>query len=153
MNNISSLLVRHARGADAATIVGFNQAMAMETEALELLVPTVSAGVDAVLRDPAKGFYLLAEMEGRACGALMVTSEWSDWRNGAIWWIQSVYVLPDARGRGVYRALHEKVVDMARNRGARGLRLYVEKSNGPAQNVYRCMGMARSGYLMFEQEL
>jgi len=153
MNQTPRILVRPARNADASAIVGFNRAMALETKDLELIGPTVSAGVGAVLADPGKGFYLMAELDGRPCGALMVTPQWSDRRNGPMWWIQSVYVVPDARGSGVYRASHDTVLSMACNSGLRGIRLYVEKSNAPAHNVYQSMGMRPSGYLMFEQEV
>lgn len=145
-------VVRSARPDDAALIAGFNLAMARETERRELDPPTVARGVAAVLADDAHGFYLLAELDGAVAGALLVTYEWSDWRNARMWWIQSVYVVPAARRLGVYRALHAHVCAQARTHGACGLRLYVEKDNRAAQHVYRCMGMQASHYHIYEQE-
>lgn len=145
--------VRRARARDAATLAGFNRAMARETEALELVPHTVIAGVQAVLSDPARGFYFVAELEERPIGALMVTFDWSDWRNAEVWWIQSVYVTPEHRGRGALRALHDAVCQHAHERGGVcGLRLCVEKHNRDAQNAYRALGLRWSDYRLFEQE-
>ena len=111
---------------DAATLAGFNQAMALETEARVLADEAVLPGVEAVLRDAGHGFYVVADTGGEVVGSLLVTYEWSDWRNGRIWWIQSVYVRSEHRRRGVYRALHEFVRARARSTGGVvGLRLYV----------------------------
>ena len=146
--------VREARHADAALIAGFNRAMARETEGRDLPAHTVRDGVAAVLADPQRGVYLVAELQGRVVGALMITYEWSDWRNGNFWWLQSVFVSPEARGHGVYRALHSAVVQAARERGGVcGIRLYVEKDNRTAQNVYRSMGLQATDYHLYEQEL
>src|SRR5437899_514915 len=101
--------------------------MALETEGLRLAGSVVKAGVLAVLRDPAKGFYLVATSRGRVVGQLMVTFEWSDWRNAHWWWIQSVYVEPGARRRGAFRSLYREAVARARREGAHGIRLYVER--------------------------
>lgn len=132
-----------------------NVAMAAETEALALDPERVLRGVEAVLRDPGKGFYLVAydAESGAVAGQLMVTYEWSDWRDGMQWWIQSVHVVPAWRRRGVYRALHEAVVARARAAGAVGVRLYVAGENVGAQRTYVALGMTETHYRLFEQEL
>jgi GNAT superfamily N-acetyltransferase len=149
----SPLLVRAARPEDHALLVEFNRAMARETESLELDLERVSRGVRAALLDPSRGFYLIAEHAGRPAGGLMVTREWSDWRDGWVWWIQSVYVAPHARRRGIYRALHGQVLREARARGdVVGVRLYVDRANRGAQATYAALGMQPSHYLMFETD-
>jgi GNAT superfamily N-acetyltransferase len=146
--------VRAATLADVPSLVRFNRAMARETEALTLDPTLLEAGVGAVLADSARGFYLVCELEGRMAGSLMVTPEWSDWRNAWIWWIQSVYVEPECRRRGVYRALHGAVVERAQQAGdVRGVRLYVERENHGAQDTYAALGMSRSRYDLFEVDL
>jgi GNAT superfamily N-acetyltransferase len=148
---MSDLLIRAATPSDADTITRFNLAMAHETERRALDEQTVRAGVLGVLNDPTRGVYYVAERGGNLVGQMMVTYEWSDWRNGVFWWIQSVYVRPEARGAGVYRALHEWVAQLARrNERVRGLRLYVERENVNAQRVYERMGMSRTRYDLFE---
>jgi GNAT superfamily N-acetyltransferase len=143
--------VRDASLADAPVIAAFNAAMALETENVTLDPERVRAGVEAILADPAKGFYLAAFDGGDIAGQLLVTFEWSDWRNGAFWWIQSVYVKPGYRRRGVYRRLYEAVRERARLApDVCGLRLYVDRANGPAKAVYAALGMRRSEYEMFE---
>ena len=149
-----SLIVRVASAADGEAFVRFNRAMAMETEYKELPEEIVTSGVKAVFEDPARGFYVAAEFDGEIVAALMVTFEWSDWRNANFWWIQSVYVTPSFRRQGVYRRLYEFVREHARNEGAVcGFRLYVEKENVGAQRAYESLGMSRSGYLMYEESL
>jgi GNAT superfamily N-acetyltransferase len=112
----------------------------------------LSAGVAAGLADPGKSVYFLAEEDGTAVGQMMYTTEWSDWRNGWFWWIQSVYVRPEARRRGVFRALFEHVHQAARaDERVIGLRLYVERENHVAQKTYQNMGMESAGYLVFER--
>ena len=139
---------------DAATLAGFNQAMALETEAKVLPDAVVAPGVEAVLRDAVHGFYVVADTGGKVVGSLLVTYEWSDWRNGRIWWIQSVYVRPEYRRRGVYRALHAFVRDRARSTtGVVGLRLYVERDNAAAQRTYAALGMHETPYLVYEETL
>lgn len=139
---------------DLATLVEFNQAMARETEARELAAHTVSEGVSGLLRNPHYGFYLVAEVDGETVGSLMVTFEWSDWRNALFWWIQSVYVKPGFRRRGVYRRLYAEVKERARRQGGVcGFRLYVERENRSAQRTYGALGMNDSGYLLFEELL
>lgn len=147
--------IRLAGPPDAAVIASFNAAMARETEHLELDPARLRAGVEAVLLDSSKGFYLLAEDEeeqgGRIIGQLMITYEWSDWRNGVFWWIQSVYVAPESRGRGTYRRLYEHVRKRAAEAGnVCGLRLYVERDNKRAQAVYIRQGMRATAYDMYE---
>ena len=144
---------RQATLADAEFIVESNIAMAMATEGLPLDEAVVKPGVSAVLSGDSLGFYLLAEVDGRPVGQLMVTYEWSDWRNGLFWWIQSVYVRPEFRRRGVYRALHQHVAEAAQAAGGVcGLRLYVEQENTTAQQVYESLNMHRTRYHMYEVE-
>jgi ribosomal protein S18 acetylase RimI-like enzyme len=127
--------------------------MAWETEGKRLDLATLRRGVRAVLEDPTKGFYLVAVgPEEQVVGQLMVTFEWSDWRDGTIFWIQSVYVAPEARRRGVYRALHEAVLTHARAHRGVAVRLYVEKHNRGAQETYRRVGMSPAIYELMEQE-
>jgi GNAT superfamily N-acetyltransferase len=146
--------IRLALERDIEAMVGFNQAMAFETEGKHLDAAVLTSGVGAVFRDDQKGFYVVAEDEGRIIGGLMVTSEWSDWRDSWFWWIQSVYILPDYRGRGIYRLLYEFVRKRARERGdVCGFRLYVEKENVSAQRVYEKLGMEISHYLMYEEKI
>ena len=146
--------MRPAAAADVADLVRFNRAMARETEALALDEAVLEAGVRAVLADPARGFYLVAELDGRRAGSLMVTPEWSDWRNAWIWWIQSVFVEAEARRRGVYRALHGAVLTRAREScDVRAVRLYVERENRGAQDTYAALGMSPSRYQLFEVDL
>lgn len=145
--------IRPAVAADVETIARCNCAMAVETERLELDLERVTAGVGAVLEDSAKGSYWVAESDGRVVGQLMVTYEWSDWRNGVFWWVQSVYVDPDHRGRGVYRALYEETLMRAREAGnVCGLRLYVERDNERAKKAYRSQGMEATEYEMWETD-
>ena len=143
--------VRQAAPGDVEALVEMNAAMALETEGRTLDPDRVAKGVAAVLHCPEKGFYLVAEADRRVVGALMVTFEWSDWRNGTFWWVQSVYVRPVWRRRGVYREMHGHVLSAARSRGdVCGLRLYVRRDNEVAQRTYRSLGMDRADYEMFE---
>jgi ribosomal protein S18 acetylase RimI-like enzyme len=145
------LQVRPAAPSDVDTLAAFNVAMALETEALSLDLDTVRRGGAAVLADPAKGSYRVATRDGAVVGQLMLTKEWSDWRCGWWWWIQSVYVAPDARRGGVYRALYQSVIADAERAGdVRGVRLYVEQENARAQRTYEALGMTRGRYLIFE---
>lgn len=143
--------VRPAAPSDLDALVEGNRAMARETEDLELDPEVVRAGVQAAFADPARGRYFVAEDDGRVAGQLMVTFEWSDWRNADVWWIQSVYVWPTHRKSGVYRALYEHVHELAFESGAAGLRLYVDRRNVPAQQVYQRLGMNGDHYLLFER--
>ncbi len=146
-----SLLIRAANLTDAETIAAYNAAMARETEHLELDRARLLEGVRAVLQDPHKGFYVVAETGGRVVGQMMVTFEWSDWRNGVFWWIQSVYVHPDFRGRGVFTEIYNHVAARAKSDGGVcGLRLYVERDNRNAQRTYERLGMAKASYEIYE---
>lgn len=148
------MIIRLANTSDADSLIEFNQAMALETEGRRLDARTLGDGVRAVFADERKGFYLVAEAENRIVGGLMITFEWSDWRSRWFWWIQSVYVLPEARGTGVYRRLYERVVEMARQQtDVCGIRLYVERENARAQQVYEKLGMEKSPYRMYEAEI
>ena len=148
---MSEILVRPATLEDAEFLVRGNAAMALETEARALDTPTLRAGICAVFDHPARGFYLIAEIAGQSAGQMMITYEWSDWRNAAFWWIQSVYTLPESRGRGVFKALYAHVESLARQRGGVcGLRLYVETHNQRAQSAYLRCGMSEAIYRMFE---
>ena len=145
--------VRPAEHADLDTIVDFNQRMAAETEGKSLAPATIRQGVESVLLDPAKGSYFLAVDGGVAVGQMMLTWEWSDWRNGNFWWIQSVYVHPDRRGEKVFSTLYRHVERLGRQDSACcGLRLYVERDNDHARNVYNKLGMILSRYTMMETE-
>ena len=149
-----SIATRVAVAEDAATLAGFNRAMALETESKSLPMETLLPAVQAVLRDPRHGFYLVADSGNEIAGSLLVTFEWSDWRNGRMWWIQSVYVRPAHRRRGVYRALHEAVRERARAAGdVVGVRLYVERENVAAQRTYAALGMAETPYRVYEELL
>ena len=147
---MSGLQIREAVDGDLDTLVAYNLAMADETERLKLEPDTLRRGIAEVLRDRHKGFYLVADQGGRVVGQLMVTFEWSDWRNGDWWWFQSVYVAPDARRQGVFRALYEAVRARSQAASARGLRLYVEKDNRGAQATYTALGMREGHYRLFE---
>ncbi len=145
--------VRRAGLSDLDTLVSFNAAMAFETEDKGLDEEKLRSGVLAALNNETLGFYLLAEIDGRTTGQLMITTEWSDWRNAYFWWIQSVYVAPEFRRRGVYRALDRQVREDAQAAGdVCGIRLYVERTNHRAQQVYVNLGMSRSHYDMYEVE-
>ena len=151
---MSEIKVRQATAAEAGRIAAFNRTMAMETEGLALDEMTVSAGVVALMGHPDRGFYLVAEVGGAVAGCLLITYEWSDWRNKMFWWVQSVYVKPEHRGKGVYSALDEKVKALAAQAGnVCGLRLYVHKDNRRAQEVYRNLGMEETAYLVYEDML
>lgn len=148
-----TLSIRPATVADAPALCAWNAAMARETEHLELDAAVLARGVRAVFEQPQRGFYLVAERDGEAVGSLLVTFEWSDWRNGDYWWIQSVYVVPGARRDGVFRALYAEVERRARAAKAASLRLYVETENSRAQATYERLGMRRCHYAMYEQVL
>jgi ribosomal protein S18 acetylase RimI-like enzyme len=148
-----NLTIRLAKMSDAAVICEFNRLLAKETENKELDLAILGPGVEAMLSDPHKGRYYVAQDEqGEIVGQLGITLEWSDWRNGNFWWIQSVYVRQDARRHGVFRKLYEHVVEQARlEKGVIGVRLYVEHDNQIAQATYRKMGMVMTGYHVMEE--
>ncbi len=144
--------IRRVTPADAPVIVEFNRRLAEESEGTTLDPVVVAAGVAAALADPHKGPYFFAEEEKVVLGQLQITFEWSDWRNGWLWWIQCVYVRPEARRRGVFRALYEHVYQLAgQDPQVIGLRLYVERDNQAAQQTYLRMGMEWTNYLMLQR--
>ena len=144
---------RDATEADLPTIVRFVIAMARDSEDVILDEATVTAGARAVLADPAKGVYHLAEAGGEVVGQALVTTEWSDWNATDYWWIQTVYVRPDWRGRGVFDALYEHLRARARAAGTAALRLYVRRDNLPARRAYERAGMVEDDYLVYEEPL
>ncbi|HKQ35857.1 MAG TPA: GNAT family N-acetyltransferase [Nitrospiraceae bacterium] len=157
MSILDHMHVRLAKLEDAATIASFSAAMALETEGRRLDLDRLHDGTIALLESPDRGFFMVAELkqtdERRLLGQLMITYEWSDWRNGAFWWIQSVYVDPAWRRQSVFRRMHETVMASAKaNPNVCGVRLYVEVSNGTAQVVYRKVGLTPSSYAMFETD-
>lgn len=136
---------------DIDVIADYQVKMAWETENMKLDPPTVNLGVTAVMDDPSKGKYWLAEINGEVAGCLLTVPEWSDWRNGTVLWIHSVYVHPDHRKNGVYKALYTHLKKMVtEDKGLRGLRLYVDKTNQNAQKVYESLGMSGEHYHLFE---
>ena len=144
--------------AEAETIAAFNIALALETEGKKLDPPTVLAGVRAVLTDPSKGQYFVARLvegneAGMIIGQLMVTVEWSDWRNGPLWWVQSVFIRKDHRRRGVFRALFRHLLEAAQAESVPAVRLYVEEHNAAAQATYSALGMQPAGYFVLERSL
>lgn len=145
------ILVRRGLPSDRDRVVAFNAALARETEGHELDPAALGPGVESALSDATRCLYFVAERGGVVVGQTMITREWSDWRNGWIWWIQSVYVDPAARESGVFRALHRRVEEEARTAGAVGIRLYVLESNTRAREVYRRLGMDDSGYRVIER--
>lgn len=151
------LKVRLAKLEDAATIASFSAAMAFETEGRRLDLDRLYDGTIALLNSPDRGFFMVAELEQaddrQLLGQLMITYEWSDWRNGTFWWIQSVYVVPAWRRQSVFRLMHETVMTLAKTSpNVCGIRLYVEETNSAAQAVYRKVGLAPSSYAVFETD-
>lgn len=147
-------IIRRAGTEDIPVIAGYNRALAAETENRDLDEATVISGVSYFLGHPAYGFYIITEIDGYPAAQTMITYEWSDWRNGVIWWIQSVYVAPEYRRRGLYRRLYEWVRTAAQEDGAvREIRLYVDQHNRAAQRTYQALGMSRSHYLLYEAEV
>lgn len=134
-------------------IAEFNQAMAIETEGKKLPWDKIHPGINAILRDSSLGFYLVALDQGEVIGCLAITYEWSDWRNSLFWWIQSVFVAPSHRAKGVFTAMYSHVKDLASSTpGVCGIRLYVEKDNTTAQQTYRKLGMIETHYRIMEEE-
>jgi len=150
---MADITIRTAQVADAEFLVRGNAEMALETEHLSLDLDRLRDGVHALFEEPARGVYYVAESGGRRVAQMMITYEWSDWRNGNFWWIQSVWVEPPFRGQGVFKALYAHVEKLAREDGrVCGLRLYVENDNARAQVTYERCGMARTAYQMFETD-
>ena len=148
----SQIQVRSALPSDCEAIVEFTLQLAAETEDKTLDRERLSRGVAALLNEPAKGRYFVAEIDGTLVGQIMHTREWSDWRNGMLWWLQSVYVAPECRGRGVFRRLFEYVSAQAQaDEGVVGLRLYIDQRNSRARQVYRRCGLEPAGYDVLER--
>lgn len=143
--------IREAYREDAETIISFQQLMAMETEGMKLEHSTISGGVMAVFNDPSKGTYYVAESDNKVVASLLITPEWSDWRNSYIWWFQSVYVIPEQRRKGIFREMYIFIKEAALKDNIPGLRLYVEKDNVRAQQTYEAMGMDGEHYKLFEE--
>ena len=144
--------LRHATVDDAQALAEFNINMALETEGIELIPEVIRAGVEAMIENPQMGFYLVVEHEGEIAASLMVTTEWSDWRNGLFWWIQSVYVTTAYRRQGLYQKLYERVKSLAEDeKNVCGFRLYVEHCNTNAQSTYRALGMEETDYKVYEE--
>ena len=145
--------IRRARLADLETIVDFNEQLARETEGVQLDLDRLRAGVESMLRDDRAGFYLLAETDdGETLGQVGLTFEWSDWRNGVFWWLQSVYVRPEYRGQGVLRALYDRILALSADRSVCGIRLYVEHENRAAQAAYCRLGLEPAVFQMYERD-
>ena len=152
-HNDGGIHIRHARLADLETIVEFNARLAKETEGMQLDLDRLRAGVERMLRDEMSGFYLLAETdEGETAGQVGLTFEWSDWRNGVFWWLQSVYVRPEYRRQGVLRALYDRILELSADRSVCGIRLYVEGQNHAAQDAYRRLGLEPAVFQMYERD-
>ena len=147
-----TLVLRPATPADVPVIVAFNEALAFESENTRLDPDVLAVGVLATFENPARGFYTLAERNGDVVGQIMVTYEWSDWRNGWFWWVQSVYVRDDARRGGVFRALYREIERRAtEDPTVIGLRLYFDRDNTKAQATYLALGMEQKKYEMMER--
>lgn len=146
------MIIRRAMPQDAAELTEFNINMARETEGVELVPEVIGAGVRAMIGNPQMGFYLVVELDNGIQASLMVTSEWSDWRNGMFWWIQSVYVRPQYRRQGLYRELYARVKELAEQEpSVCGFRLYVERDNRNAQVTYQSLNMVETEYRIFEE--
>ncbi len=157
MPSLDHLNVRLAKPEDAATIASFSAAMALETEGRRLDFDRLHEGTRAILNSPEHGFFMVAEVkqadDSQLLGQLMITYEWSDWRNGVFWWIQSVYVDPVWRRQNVFRRMNEAVMATAKTSpNVCGVRLYVEENNSVAQAVYRKLGLTPSSYAIFETD-
>jgi len=157
MSILDQLNIRLAKPEDATIIESFSAAMALETESRHLDRDRLHDGTVALLHSPDRGFFMVAELEQadnrRLLGQLMITYEWSDWRNGVFWWIQSVYVDPAWRRQSVFRLMHQTVMAAAKaSPNVCGVRLYVEGNNNVAQAVYRKVGLTPSSYAIFETD-
>ena len=147
------MIIRRATAQDAGELAEFNINMARETEGVELKPEVIRAGVRAMIDNPQMGFYLVVELDNGIQASLMVTTEWSDWRNACFWWIQSVYVRPAYRRQGLYRELYARVKELAEQEESAvcGYRLYVEQENRAAQSTYQTLGMHETGYRIYEE--
>jgi GNAT superfamily N-acetyltransferase len=143
-------LIRKATPSDASLIIDFQLKMAWETEKLNLVREIVTKGVDAVFNDHSRGQYYVAESENRVIASLLITYEWSDWRNSNVWWFQSVYVIPEFRRKGVFRKMYSHIGELAEKQDVAGLRLYVETKNSRARKTYEALGMSSEHYSFYE---
>lgn len=153
MNTDLDLTITQGKASDIDTIVRFQADMAMESEGTMLDMDRLTLGVSSAINDEQKGIYLVARANDTPIGSLMLTREWSDWNNQWYWWIQSVYVMPEYRKKGVYKAMYATLKDMAQENGVSQIRLYADRTNLNAQQVYRRLGMYESHYLMFEETI
>jgi ribosomal protein S18 acetylase RimI-like enzyme len=153
MNTDLDLTITQGKASDIDAIVRFQADMAMESEGTMLDMDRLTLGVSSAINDESKGIYLVARAGGKAIGSLMLTREWSDWNNQWYWWIQSVYVMPEYRKKGVYKAMYATLKDMAQENGVSQIRLYADRTNLSAQQVYQRLGMRESHYLMFEETI
>lgn len=144
------ILIRKAIPADAPAIIGFQQKMAWETEQMVLVDEIITKGVETVFKEPSRGQYYVAEADGKVIASLLITYEWSDWRNSNVWWVQSVYVLPGFRRQGIFRSMYDFIMKEADKHYVAGLRLYVETNNSAAQKTYESLGMKSEHYRMYE---
>jgi GNAT superfamily N-acetyltransferase len=144
------ITIRKANQEDAAAIIDFQKKMAWETEQLNLAPAIITKGVGAVFQNSTRGQYWVAEEGGKVIASLLITYEWSDWRNSEVWWFQSVYVLPECRRKGIFRSMYLHIKHEAEKQGIVGLRLYVETNNSSAQRTYEALGMHSEHYKMYE---
>ena len=144
------MTIRKAVPSDAESIIDFQQKMAWETEKLTLVPEIITNGVNAVFKEPSRGQYYVADFEGKVIASLLITHEWSDWRNTNVWWFQSVFVLPEFRRTGIFRKMYAFIKEEAEKQNIAGLRLYVETNNTRAQRTYEAMGMSSEHYTMYE---
>jgi len=144
------ITIRTAKPADAPAIIDFQLKMAWETEKMTLSPEIVTSGVNAVFKDQSRGQYYVAGSDGKVVASLLITCEWSDWRNCNVWWFQSVYVLPEFRRRGIFRKMYMHVKSRAEGEGVAGLRLYVETRNSRAKKTYEALGMSSEHYSFYE---
>lgn len=153
MNTDFDLTITQGKASDIDAIVRFQADMAMESEGTMLDMDRLTLGVSSAINDEQKGIYLVARANDTPIGSLMLTREWSDWNNQWYWWIQSVYVMPEYRKKGVYKAMYATLKDMAQENGVSQIRLYADRTNLSAQQVYQRLGMRESHYLMFEETI
>jgi GNAT superfamily N-acetyltransferase len=144
------IIIRKANQSDMSSIVDFQLKMAWETEQMALDPETVTKGVNAVFEVPSRGQYYVAETTGRVVSSLLITYEWSDWRNCNVWWFQSVYVVPEFRRQGIFRKMYTHIRELSEEQGVAGLRLYVETNNEKARRTYEALGMSSEHYSFYE---
>lgn len=148
------IIIRKAVAEDAETIIQFNINMAKETEEIDLPYEKISSGVKGLFSKPEYGFYIVAEVDNEIAASLMITYEWTDWRNGIFWWVQSVYVKKEFRRKGIYSKMYQWVKEQVQNeKEVFGFRLYVEKENKVAQKTYESLGMKETVYKLYEEPL